>query len=239
MGRRNLRSNMVSRALEASGWSRDPWDAGIIPEWSLRFPHLPLVADGRKETGFTRRGRGTTAFDLFRKVENRCDFLSIKTEAIEGGTKFPSKISLSTGKMETVNALLSGIRDGASLPTLIWASVSEDGEPSEDGWAIMIDLAPHLRDTIPQAPEGGWGRGNAPVAYWKWSAGRNSGGKRATGRENLEYPRIDERGRKWTSPTRVHYPELVVSLAALGIHRGSWQLCPLSEVSGMVEENLT
>ena len=136
----NARSNLVSRSIEGrKGWSRDPYDAGVIKDWYSRFPNLPIVADGRRckvcrdklDNGqsplackdcYSAAGRGTNGFDLFRVVNSRADFLSIKTETIGSKGELPSKLSLSTGNEGTLNALLEGIYAGNDLPTVVFAA---------------------------------------------------------------------------------------------------------------------
>jgi len=145
---RDQRSNAVSGVLEESsgGWSRDPYGACVVPVWVERFPGLALVADGRDSTGNTRRGRGTTGFDLFRKVGERADFLSIKTETIEKTGRLPSKVSLSTGNESTLSGLLAGIMAGNALPTVIFASKNGEDGPELDGKALFVDLGEKIRE---------------------------------------------------------------------------------------------
>lgn len=235
---RNARANMVSIALENSGWDRDPFEVtGAIAEWNIRFPNVPMVADGRKATGFTRAGRGTTAFDLFRcNAVGRIDMLSIKTEAIEPGGKLPSKISLSTGKDATLTGILEGIRNGESLATLIFASGKDsEGNIQEQGLALFLNLGEVLQGEIPFAPEGGYGRGKSPAAYFKWSAARKSGSKRAhAARGEKVFPYVDSEGRRWIAADKVCYPELVVSLYGAGIRRNDWVDVHVSELPALV-----
>lgn len=237
------RSNLVSRALEGCfGWCRDPYSAGTVAEWRHRFPNLPIVADGRDETGHTRAGRGTTAFDLFRVREVRgmlrADFLSIKTDTIGSDGKLPSKLELSTGNETTLRAILEGIERGASLPTIVFASENdENGDPTEDGFAIFVDLAPILRGGIAPIEAGPYGKGQAPEAYFKWSSARPCGGKaKKLAREGLDFPHVDEQGRKWIAADKVCYPELVVSLSKLGIKRSSWIPCNIRDLAHLCED---
>lgn len=236
------RSNLVSRAIEGqNGWNRDPYAVGAVPMWVERFPNLPIVADGREETGFTRAGRGTTAFDLFRTVDargfKRVDFLSIKTDTIADDGKLPSKLELSTGNIDTLNALLGGIDRGAALPTVVFASPNdENGDPLVDGLALCLDLGPVLRGGIAPITGGPYGKGQAPTAYFRWSAGRPCGGKsKRVAREGFEFPYVDEQGRKWVAPDKVCYSELVCSLSSLGLSRSSWTPVHVSELPGMIE----
>lgn len=239
---RNGRANLVSWAIEGHfGWSRDPRAVGAGPTWDYRFPNLPFVRDGREETGNTRAGRGTTAFDLFRQVETsgylRTDFLSIKTEAIAADGKLPSKLDLSTGNVGTLDALLEGINNGVALPTVVFASENdENGDAVPDGLALVLDLGPVLRGEIPFAPEGGFGKGEAPDAYFRWSSARSSGkaGKHFA-REEWSFPCVDEQGRRWVAPDRVQYSELVCSLSSLGIRRGDWTPVHVNQLPAFVE----
>ena len=238
MSKRNARSSMVTAEIEGfAGWNRDPYAAGVVPSWDSRFPDLPIVADGRESTGFSDAGRGTTGFDLFRLVDGvRADFLSVKTETIEPSGKLPSKLSLSTGNVETLQALIDGIKAGAALSTVVFCSKNGENGPETDGLALFFDLAPYLRAGIPMAPENGWGKGKAPAVYFKWSSRRKCGGKhKAASRQDLEFPHVDEQGRKWSAPDYVHYRELVVSLSAMGIKRGSWIPCNVRDLPAMVE----
>ena len=227
---RTERSNLVSRTCEGrNGWFRDPHEAKVIPDWAHRFPNLPLVADGREETGYSRAGRGTTAFDLFRRVDiggiYRVDFLSIKTDTIGSDGKLPSKLELSTGRLETLVALLEGIHSGSALPTVVFVSENDEfGEPLEDGFAIFLDLAPILRRGIASIEHGPYAKGKAPEAYFKWSSARPCGGKsKHLVRADREFPYVDEENRRWISPDKVCYPELVVSLSSLGLRRSDWR----------------
>lgn len=239
MSKRFNRSSLVSSAMEGSnGWDRDPYAAGAVPAWFDRFPDLPIVADGRKVTGFTRKGRGTTGFDLFRVVDSggllRTDFLSIKTGKIEKTGKLPSKLELSTGNIETLDALIAGIAGGASLPTVVFVSRSLNGGIIDtDGLALFLELGAVLRKGIAGVDEGPYGKGKAPPAYFKWSSRRKCGGKYKT--RVGEFPQIDEQGRKWSAPNFVHYRELVVSLSALGISRSSWIPCSMGDLADFVE----
>lgn len=242
MSNRTNRAETVSAAIEGeNGWGRDPYTVpGAIPTWDHRFPNLALVADGREVTGFTNRGRGTTAFDMFRSVNDggilRMDFLSLKTARIAPDGKLPSKIELSTGLDTTISALIEGIDAGASLPTLVWASEDD----TEEGFAIFLDLAEVLRGGIvgiEDYPENGYGRGKAPAAYYKWSAARKCGDKgKWNARADDVFPYVDDKGRKWTAPDRVCYPELVISLAAIGIKRNAWVPVSLCDLASFVEQ---
>lgn len=241
-GYRIGRSNLVSRAIEGqNGWNRDPYEVNAVPTWVSRFPKLPIVADGREETGFTRAGRGTTAFDLFRTVNAggiiRTDFLSIKTDTIGPDGKLPSKVELSTGNVETLSALLDGIQRGASLATVIFASENDaEGDPSPYGLALALDLGQVLRDGIAPIEAGPYGKGQAPPAYFRWSSPRPCGGKgKRILRENLDFPHFDEQGRKWVAPDKVCYSELVCSLSGLGFVRSSWDVAHVSDLPGMLE----
>lgn len=242
MSNRFSRSGVVSGFMEGRyGWNRDPYDAGVIPAWYDRWPDLPIVADGREVTGYTKKGRGTTAFDLFRQVESggllRDDFLSIKTITIEKSGKLASKIEVSTGNVETVDALVSGVQAGASLPTVIFASRNNfDGTIAHDGMALFLDLGPIIRKGIADVNGGPYGPGKAPPCYFKWSSRRPCGGKyKHKAREGKEYPYIDEQGRKWSASNYVHYRELVVSLSACGLDRSSWIPCHISKLADFVE----
>lgn len=241
---RNERANLVSRTVEGRfGWVRDPYDAPeAVAHWKYRFPSLPIVADGRESTGFTRAGRGTTAFDLFRMVNDggllRCDFLSLKTDTIADDGKLPSKIELATGNPVTMQAILDGINNGASLPTMLFCSPNDfNGEPMPDGVGLFLDLGPILRGGVAGIEGGPYARGKAPPAYFKWSSARKTGGgsKGEIVRGDLEFPHVDEQGRKWLAFDRVCYPELIVSLAALGISRRDWTEMSVGEIPAFLE----
>lgn len=248
---RNARANMVSRAVEGRfGWVRDPFDApGAGETWEFRFPGLPLVADGREKTGFTRAGRGTTAFDLFRSVKaggpsegrreyTRIDFLSLKSDTIADDNKLPSKIELATGNPDTLAALCQGLCAGAALPTLLFCSRNDPaGDPEPEGVALFVDVGPIIRGGIADIENGPYARGQAPPAYFKWSSGRACGGKSKgdAARGELEFPHVDSQGRKWLNPSRVCYPELVVSLASLGIRRDSWTPIHVRDIPKFLE----
>ncbi len=244
------RSNLASRAIEGCfGWCRDPYTAEVVPEWTARFPNLPIVADGREETGHTRAGRGTTAFDLFRRIDGRdaqdrvvrgirVDFLSIKTDTIASDGKLPSKLELSTGNEATLRAILEGIERGAALPTIVFASENdENGDPMEEGFAIFLDLGPILRRGIAGIDNGPYGKGEAPEAYFKWSSARPCGGKaKKLAREDYDFPHVDEQGRRWIAADKVCYSELVVSLSSLGYKRSHWIPCQISDLARLCED---
>lgn len=250
---RNARSNLILRVLEGqNGWDRDPYSVLAAPEWCRRFPNLPIVADGREVTGYTRAGRGTTAFDVFRSFQAtddnaggvqyivRSDFLSVKTGNIGKDGKLPSKVEMSTGNRATLEAILEGVQAGASIPTLVFASGNlEDGSPDPWGLAIFLDLGEVLRNgvaPIEEYPEGGYGKGKAPLAYMKWSSPRKCGTKRSSReREHWSFPCIDEQGNRWDDASHVRYPELVCSLSQFGIKRESWVHIHVSDLPEYLE----
>lgn len=239
---RGNRSNLVSRSIEGYfGWTRDPYQAEIVPDWVSRFPNLPIVADGREETGHTRAGRGTTAFDLFRRREAggliRADFLSIKSDTIDDDDTLPNKLQLTAGNASTIRAILEGINRGASMPTVVFASRNdENGDPETDGFAIFLDVAPILRRGVADIDLGPYKKGQAPEAYLKWSSARKCGGAgKCHARADLDFPHVDETGRRWIAPDKVCYPELICSLACLGIKRSSWTPINMCELPHMLE----
>lgn len=229
-GYRFTRSALVSGRIEGqNGWNRDPHGVGAGPTWDSRFEGLPFVRDGREETGMSKAGRGTTAFDLFRKVEGlrrpRFDFLSLKTGCIGSDDTLPSQIEVSTGNVVTLDALLAGINRGSAIPTLVFASRDdENGEPEWDGFALKLDLGPILRAGIASIDGGPYGKGKAPPARFRWSSARPSGNAE-NGKATLRtgpFPCVDEQGRKWSASNKVHYRELVISLYAIGVSREHW-----------------
>jgi len=296
----NQRSNLVSAMLENAGWGVDPYSAGVIPAWNTRYPDLPIVADGRPcdyhrrlkgndrvsspndprakvcPDCYVKRGRGSTIFDLFRFVLGiRSDFLSIKTETIEKSGKLPSKLSLATGNVSTLDGMFSGILAGNALPTVVFASKNGENGPEVEGSALFLDLGREIRKMgawmvdyravnealaltlpedeakvllervemvcshphIPTAPEGGWGKGKAPIMYRKWSSRRHCGGKhKKVAREGWIFPCVDDQGRKWSTPEYVHYRECVVSLSAMGINRKKWIPCSIADLPELVEK---
>ena len=236
---RNGRSAAVSRVIEGeNGWNRDPYDVpNAVRTWTDRFPNLPIVADGREVTGWNPAGRGTTAFDLFRARPGFVDFLSIKTDTIGSDGKLPSKLELSTGNDSTLRAILEGIEGGSALPTLVFASENdENGDPEPDGLALFLDLGPVLRGGIAPIGGGPYGKGEAPPAYYKWSSGRKCGGDaKWLTRAGLDFPHVDEQGRQWVAPDRVCYPELVVSLSALGLRRSDWTQILIYRLAALIE----
>lgn len=256
---RSSRHGMVSYAIEGfNGWDRDPYRASAIHAYKLRFPNLPLVADGREETGNTRRGRGTTLIDLFRvrkdnvstKMQLACtDMLSIKTEDIPKGGKLPSKLSLATGNVVTQEAIREGAELGAPLATLVYASETDCfGRPMEQGLALFLDLAPIIREGIAPVSVIPYRKGQAPEAYYKWSAPRPCGGKRGSygtfGTESVdraelgrEFPYVDEQGRRWVAADKVCYLETCISLSAMGINRGAWDPVSLNELPDYLESH--
>lgn len=235
------RSILMSEAIEGqNGWNRDPHSVPGAPQaWVERFPGLPFVADGREETGMTRKGRGTTAYDLFRSDGIRVDFLSLKSDLIAADGKLPAKVELSTGNRDTLDALMDGINRGASLYTVIFCSENDEfGNPSPEGFCLMLDLAPILRLGITPIGGGPYPKGKAPPCYFRWSSPRKtgeSGNGAARDREFLAYPHVDEQGRLWESPTKVCYQELTISLSTLGYKRKDWIPCNVNELAGMID----
>jgi hypothetical protein len=120
---------------------------------------------------------------------------------------------------------------------VVFVSENDDlGEPTDEGFAIFLDLAPILRGGIADIEQGPYGKGCAPEAYFKWSSARPCGGKaKHIARAELTFPHVDEQGRKWLAPDKVCYPELVVSLAKLGIKRSSWIPCHLRDLPALCE----
>ena len=240
---RSDRSSMVTMAIEGNdGWVRDPYSVtNGAREWALRFPDLPFVADGREVSGFTRKGRGTTVFDLFRSVVSggvcRTDFLSVKTDTIQPDGKLPSKLEVSTGNMSTIQAIISGVNGGASIPTLVWASKPDPfGGTEETGLGLFLDIAPVIRAGVCGIEGGPYAKGQAPECYLKWSSSRPCGGKnKAAQRADLEFPCVDEKGRKWIAPDKVCYPELIVNLSAMGIRRNDWVEMRLDDIPDVIE----
>lgn len=231
---RSDRGDTISYLLEGAGWDRDV--QGYEQPWNSRFPGLPIVADGREITGKTRKGRGTTVFDLFRKantykgknlrgdsiVVERFDFLSVKTDCIEPGGSLPSRIEVSTGNQATIDGIVAGALSGASIPTLIFAGTDDgSGGFNREGKVLAVDVGRFIRDHgVAGIDEGPYTRGKAPPVYMKWSSRRACGGKgngaaKLRRMEGQEYPYVDTQGRKWTDAGTVHYPELVVSLGRL------------------------
>lgn len=229
-GNRFTRSALVSGRIEGrNGWNRDPHGVGAGPTWDSRFPSLAFVRDGREETGMSKAGRGTTTFDLFRKVKgprrDRFDFLSLKTGKIDGDGTLPSQIEISTGNVTTLRAIVEGVNAGAAIPTLVFASRDDENkEPEWDGFALKLDLSPILRRGIADIDGGPYGKGKAPEARYRWSSARPCGNAE-NGKGLLRegpFPNIDEQGRKWSAADKVHYPELVISLHAIGVRREHW-----------------
>ena len=283
---RSGRSALVTRALVDSGWSQDPYTARVIPEWKHRYPDLPIVADGRpckahRDAGVTSpddpralncddcyvdRGRGTTLIDLVRRDTsgglNRADFLSIKTGKIGADGKLPSRIDLGTGNVETIRAIETAALGGSSIPVLFFASEdTEDGEPSEDGYAVFVNVAPFIREhgCVPISTEG-YGRGQAPPCYVALSSRRITGvpgGNKAASKAVQAHetmglplppgkwykrahnfkPGFDDKGRFWSKPYAVHYSELRFSLSACGIKREHWKRVNLSDIARFVDSH--
>jgi len=163
--------------------------------------------------------------------------LSIKTETIGSSGQLPSKLSLSTGNLQTIQSLIDGIECGAALPTVIFASKNGVNGPEDQGLALFLDIGEVIRTHgIQFAPEGGYKKGHAPPVYFKWSSSRKCGGKhKLVARSGFEFPHVDEQGRKWVSADRVCYRELVVSLSALGYKRTSWLSMNIVNLPGLVE----
>lgn len=267
---RGGRSSLVTSILVNSGWSQDPYATSVIPEWNDRYPDLPIVADGRackmhRDEGvttpddhramscpdcFTDRGRGTTLIDLVRKTGetiHRSDFLSVKCATIGSDGKLPSRIDLGTGNETTIQAIESAAMAGSAIPVVLFASEdNEDGEPSDQGFAVFVDVGPFIREHGTVSVDlDGYGRGQAPPCYVALSSRRITGipggnkvahaavtahetegeqlppGKWYTRADGF-VPHFDEKGRYWSKPYAVHYSELRISLSACGIKRKSW-----------------
>jgi len=259
------RPTLVQLALERAnrGWHRNFHDVPHgVQTWDEQYGRygVAYVADGRKETGFTRKGRGTTAADNARTVKTggieRTDVLSVKTDKIEKGN-FPSKIEVSTGNPDTVMALAQALESGSSLPTVIFASgENPDGTPSEEGYALFLDLGDLVRTEGITAPVvGGHGKGKAPGVYFKYGSRRNCGATsrinrqaiklygrpqepgKWNARENWEFPCIDERGRRWTSPWWVHYRQLIVNINKkyLSTRGLKWVPCHVDQLADLID----
>jgi hypothetical protein len=234
------RSAVVTAAITDAdrGWHRNPFNVpGAVADWTARFPDVPIVDDGASD-----RGRGSTAFDLVRKVNDgglvRFDWLSIKTGGIESGNKLPSKFTLTTGNPATFDGLVSAYRAGSPLPTVMFASRPK----SDKGVALFADLGKFIRHhgivPVEDYPVGGFGRGKAPPFYFKWSARRPSGVKKAARLRSMGIP-VSE-GYEVVNGVRlgadwVQYPELVVSLAALGVRRSTWIPAHVNQIPLMLD----
>jgi hypothetical protein len=227
MGRRNWREDLLATAIIAAdfGWNRNPFEIpGAVADWGHKFPTVPLVDDGE-----TAAGRGSTAFDLVRRVNSgglsRYDWLSLKTGSVESSGKIPTQYKLTTGNPETVAGIVSAVKAGAPYATCFFASRSKQ----ERGCVIFADLAPAIRAHgivgITDYPAGGFGRGKAPPFYVKWSSPRPSGVKRIEAMRRHGIP-VDEKERVIDGvihgPGYFRYPELTISLSALGVRRSSW-----------------
>ena len=280
----NIRSSMVAGVLSDKSWQSDPYTAGTVDDWSDRYPKVPIVADGRPckhhrdlgvttpndrrakncEDCFSVKGRGTTLIDLTRKVGktiSRTDFLSIKTGKIGKDGKFPSRIDLSTGRPETIAAIVDAVERGSSVPVVFWISADDyDKSPNENGFAIFVDVAPIIRayGVAPLQLEP-YKRGQAPACYVAKSSRRITGvpggtkearlavqrfeqygtplpgGKWHARSEAWEGPHFDEAGQYWSTPYAVHYSEFRISLSACGIKRADWTPCHLSGLASFVE----
>lgn len=232
MSNRHAREGMVSEAICGADdrWNRNLYEVpGAVAEWMRRFPDVPIVDDGE-----TKAGRGDTAKDLGRRVDDsgisRFDYLAIKTGTVESSGKVPSQFKICTGNPETINGIISGIEAGASFPTLFFCSKrGTDGEPSPRGYALFADLAPVFREYgiagIEQYPDGGYERGKAPPLYVKWSSPRRSGTKTLARMRKAGLP-VDETVRiingVMCGPGWFRYQELTLSLASLGVRKSSW-----------------
>ena len=202
----------------ALGWFRDVFHVSGLPGWlnAVMGEDYTLVSDGA-----TAGGRGVTAWDVFRKVGNRYDLVSIKTLGAQraSGT-VPVKLSLLTGNWETSQAILRAILAGTLqhyFCVLVW-------EARGGGYLFgCVDLAPAMRAygvaPIEDYPEGGYK--DAPAFYYKWSSKRASGVKRwarqvAMGLVNpAEYPRRE--GGVLNHGDAIQYQELCASGTRLGI----------------------
>ena len=268
---------LASIALESAGrgWRRNLHDVDrAIEAWNtsgLGSCGLEYVADGREirradgsidhEASWSRKGRGTTAIDLGRSVVKgpfrRIDMLSVKTDNLTSSGGFPSKIEVSTQKAETQQKLLGAIANGASIPTVIWASSGSNEEPNLDGFALFIDIAAMVRShgIVDAFDENGFSKGQAPAVWRRYSSRRNCGAtssanKRAlrlTGRPcepgkwedraQLDFPMVDELHRKWSSPWYVHYPEIFANISKRHLREQglSWVPCHIRDLAKFVE----
>ncbi len=226
-GQSNWREALVATAIESSeqGWHRNPYEVeGAVRDWTLKFPDVAIVDDGK-----TSKGRGSTAFDLVRRVETdrlvRFDWLSIKTGTVEGANKVSGQYKLCVGNPQTIKGILDAVESGVSYATVFFTSKSK----TERGYTIFADLAPYIREhgvvPIEEYPEGGYKKGKAPPFYVKWCSRKPSGVKRLAGMRSLGLP-VDESTRVINGvrmgPGWIQYPELVVSLSALGVSRANW-----------------
>jgi hypothetical protein len=268
------RPALVSIALEKAGkgWKRNLHDVPrAIQTWNiagLGNMGLNYVADGRAnldsngnltDMSYSRKGRGTTCIDLARETQVndsliRVDMLSIKTDSLTKSGGFPSKIEVSTGKPDTLNKVIEAVNNGASLPTLIWASSGDTSNPSHEGFALFLDIAAIIRSH--GIVDGTFSKGKAPIAWRRFGSRRNCGATSAankhalkmTGRpshvgawqkrQHLEFPHIDSDGCMWSTPWFKHYPQLFVNigkkhLQAQGL---AWVPCNIADLPALVEK---
>jgi hypothetical protein len=241
---------------------------------------VPYVADGRRceacrrkieqtkaavpvcPACYSAKGRGTTAIDKGRVRETggliRVDLVSEKTDKLTKTGGFPSKVEVSTGNDKTLAALVRAANDGAAIPTVIFVSADNpDGSPSEQGYALFLDIGALIRSQ--GVAVGKFTKGNAPSVWQRFGARRNCG---ATSRANAaaiknggdgegtpvepghwckradwDFPTIDLTGRRWSKPWYVHYPQLFVNINKkhLAKHGLAWVACHVSEVPALVE----
>lgn len=213
--RRSEREVRVMRILEDEGtWSRDPGScSGAIIDWNDRFPGLKFVQDGRAETGWTRDGRGTSLYDGVRLNPSTMlhDWISVKTSSIGNDGKLPAKLGISTGTREHIQSIMDGVNGGSSLPTVVFAE-DKDGV----GFALALDIAKFLRgQTLEIPPDGGWGRGQAPIA-WIDPVERKCG----DGGKGIKT-----------------YLCMVVSLYACGVRKHHWQECDAESLPTFVDRS--
>ena len=254
-GKRGAHEAEICRMIMANNpeWKRDPFGVNGGPAMLSKLGIKP-VSDGD-----TDKGRGSTAWDLYRARDiggvSVLDAIQVKTGKIKG-TSVPSEVMLATGNAVTP-AIIRAILDMGCRWDLLFIAGAKDSEYVR---VLFLDIGERIRacqDGISVRT----GKGNTDPFFVKLSDTRISGayrheieafesygkplpaGKSWQKRANWDFPHAEDPfeyngvsipGKVWETPYKVRYAQLCVSLYRLGIRQNDWAMVRRDEVPAMV-----
>lgn len=207
---------MVIDALAAHGWRPDLRD---VPGAVVTYEYV--FGTGYVRPSRTGKGRGTTFVDAGRICPRtgRISFLSVKGATIGGDGKLPSDADLTSGRRETILALVNAAHAGVSLPVLHFAAA----KGADQGYALAFDAGAAIRASSigpASTPDLGtvYKRGERPLVTLRMGRPLPSGGR-------YKAHSVGWVDGEWTyhpAPDKVQYPTLSVGYQAMGVSRAGW-----------------
>jgi hypothetical protein len=177
-------------------------------------------------TGYVRpsrtgKGRGTTFVDAARTcpVSGRVAFISVKGATISGDGKLPSDADLTSGRRDTILALVGAAHGGVALPVLHFAAA----KGADQGYALAFDAGAAIRASSigpASTPDLGtrYARGERPLVTLRMGRAIPSGGR-------YKAHSVGWVDGEWTyhpTPATVQYPTLSIGYQAMGVKRSGW-----------------